>query len=62
MAEKLCPFDKNPCIREQCAIFIEKEDCCSLAIQKEIVAKRSGKEVQKERERDHSKFKAHLFD
>lgn len=30
--EKLCPFDKEPCIRDNCAVWAENEELCSFAL------------------------------
>ena len=60
MEEKVCPFDKAPCIRQRCAIFIEERDCCALVLP---VIKESVKlKDSSGNKSDSSRFKAHLFD
>ncbi len=62
LTEKLCPFDKNPCIRERCAVYREEAGVCAF-----LLAGRMGvgpPSSVKNRTGDQSggKFKAHLFD
>jgi hypothetical protein len=60
MTEKLCPFDKEPCIGQRCAIFIEAHDCCALAM-----PVKQGSRISRDisdKKSDSSRFKAHLFD
>jgi len=60
MTEKLCPFDKEPCIGQRCAIFIEAHDCCALAL-----PVKQGSRISRDisdKKSDSSRFKAHLFD
>jgi len=30
--EKLCPFDKKPCIRDACAVWSEENGLCAFAL------------------------------
>jgi hypothetical protein len=60
MEEKLCPFDKAPCIKQKCAIFIEEQDCCALVLP--LIKEKIKLRDYSEKRSDSSKFKAHLFD
>jgi len=60
MSDKLCPFDKKPCIRQRCAIFVEERDCCALILP--VTKERAVLRDRSEKKSDSSKFKAHLFD
>ena len=62
MIEKLCPFDKEPCIRERCAVFREESGTCAfllagpgMNIPRHPPEKSSGA-------RSSSGYRAHLFD
>jgi hypothetical protein len=58
VADKLCPFDKQPCIRDRCEVFREDLGVCSFCLIGSPVKKRP---PQKD-EKTSSKYKAHLFD
>ncbi len=61
MTEKMCPFDKKPCIRDQCAVF--RDDlgrCAFLLIGKSSDARLYSQKSSEDKSR--GKFKAHLFD
>jgi hypothetical protein len=63
MTDKLCPFDKKPCIQDRCMVFGEDSRTCSfrfIGIPGRVTPP-SG--VRKNDERSSSgRFKAHLFD
>jgi hypothetical protein len=58
MSDKLCPFDKRPCIKERCEVFREDVMVCSFSL--------PGIPVKpfrpKKDEKTPSKYTAHLFD
>jgi len=61
VTEKMCPFDKKPCIRDQCAVF--RDDlgrCAFLLIGKSSDARLYSQKSSEDKSR--GKFKAHLFD
>jgi hypothetical protein len=58
MTDKVCPFDKQPCIRERCILFREDDGICSFCL-----LGTPGKPVRpKTEEKKPSGYKAHLFD
>jgi hypothetical protein len=58
MHDKLCPFDKQPCIGERCEVFREEAGICSFSLIG-IPGKPLG--PQKD-EPTSSKYRARLFD
>ncbi|MDD1729962.1 MAG: hypothetical protein LUQ50_12945 [Methanospirillum sp.] len=45
--EKLCPFDKDPCIMVRCAIWDPDEEVCSLALIPSVIrGNRPSKKLQ----------------
>lgn len=70
MKEKLCPFDKSPCIREVCMAFCEETGRCGLVqrqdSEKTAIAEATRKSDSDARKNDDhqrkSRFKAELFD
>jgi len=67
-SEKLCPFDKEPCIRDACAVWSSDKGVCAFAL---IPAALSGVKPaprsEQKRERSSSsglsgRFKDPLFD
>jgi len=58
VADKLCPFDKQPCIRERCEVFREEQGVCSFCLIS-IPERPCGSSKD---DRTSSKYKAHLFD
>jgi len=62
MTEKLCPFDKQPCIRERCAVFREDSGICAflLAGQGRPVPGHPAEKAGGAR--SSSGYRAHLFD
>jgi hypothetical protein len=58
LTDKLCPFDKQPCIRERCEVFREELGVCSFSL---IGITGRARPAQKD-EKTSSKYKAHLFD
>jgi hypothetical protein len=58
MTEKLCPFDKQPCIGNRCKVYREDLGECSFL----FIGRRDKTEMPAKEGRDKSKFTAHLFD
>lgn len=67
-SEKLCPFDKKPCITTQCAIWSTEYGLCALAlIPAGISGKKPASSAPRAKEKMSSsgisgKFKDPLFD
>jgi len=63
MTEKVCPFDKKPCIKELCAVFREDSGICSFRLigtPRKVTPPSLAKQGD---DRSSSKgYKAHLFD
>lgn len=60
LTEKVCPFDKKPCIGERCAVYREESGVCAF-----LLMMKSGTSPRKKSDQDDrssGKFKAHLFD
>jgi hypothetical protein len=60
LTEKVCPFDKKPCIGERCAVYREESGVCAF-----LLTMKSGTASRKKSDQDDrssGKFKAHLFD
>jgi hypothetical protein len=70
MKEKLCPFDKSPCIGESCMVFCEETGRCGLALctgphemAVSDATRKSDKDARKSKVQEKkSRFKAELFD
>jgi len=61
LTEKICPFDKKTCIRDQCAVFRDDLDRCAFL----LIGKQSGAHPYSQRstgDQPSGKFKAHLFE
>lgn len=58
MTDKLCPFDKQPCIRERCEVFREELGVCSFC----LIGTPGRPAPAKKDEKSSSKYKAHLFE
>jgi len=60
VTEKVCPFDKKPCIGARCAVYREESGVCAF-----LLTMKSGTspgEKSDQDDRSSGKFKAHLFD
>jgi hypothetical protein len=68
VTEKLCPVDKQTCVRERCAIWIEDRRCCAWAVVPgAAVTAAVGKEAKSGKKKPEpaapsSKYRVHLFD
>jgi len=63
MTDKLCPFDKKPCIGDRCMVFHEDSGTCSFRLIGMPGRVNPPVGAQKNDERSSSgRFKAHLFD
>jgi hypothetical protein len=62
MTEKVCPFDKKPCIRERCAVYREESGVCAFLLTGRRGSGHSSSEKSEGNDRSSGKFKAHLFD
>lgn len=68
MTGKLCPVDKQTCVRERCAIWIEERGCCAWAVVPGMAAVEApAKEAKAGRKKPEpeappSKYRVHLFD
>ena len=62
ITEKLCPFDKKPCIRASCAVYREDSDVCAFLLTGRLGAGNTPTSRRNTDDRGGGKFKAHLFD
>ncbi len=63
MTGKVCPFDKKPCIREKCEVFLEDTGICAFRLIGRTEKVKTASPTAKGNERSSSRpFKAHLFD
>ena len=62
MTEKLCPFDKKPCIGEQCMVFREDSGTCSFRFIGMPGKVTPPSAARKNEDRSSKRFSAHLFD
>lgn len=63
MTDKLCPFDKKPCIGERCMVFREDSGTCSFLFTGIPVKVAPPPAASKNEDRSSSqRFSAHLFD
>jgi inosine/xanthosine triphosphate pyrophosphatase family protein len=63
MTEKVCPFDKKPCIRERCEVFREDSGFCSFSlIGKPGNVQAPSLSKKRDEKSSSEKYKAHLFD
>jgi hypothetical protein len=62
ITEKACPFDKKPCIREQCAVYREESGVYAFLLTGMRGAGYPSSEKSEGDDRSKGRFKAHLFD
>jgi hypothetical protein len=62
ITEKVCPFDKKPCIRELCAVYREDSGVCAFLLAGKSGHGHSSTKRENTDDRSSGKFKAHLFD
>jgi hypothetical protein len=62
MTEKLCPFDKKPCIGKRCAVYREESGICAFLLARGTGTVQSSSQKGTADDRSSGKFKAHLFD
>ncbi|MFX1251785.1 MAG: hypothetical protein ACFFCZ_09275 [Promethearchaeota archaeon] len=57
MAELMCPFMKEPCLRTKCAVFVARKDCGFKVLAEEI--KDLGKLQEQQLNLDKKKYKGY---
>lgn len=69
MTEKtlLCPFDKNPCVMNRCAVWSEVHACCSFVMLPDLIRKKESDQEKPVRPRTDTssssgKYRTLLFD
>jgi len=68
MTGKLCPVDKQTCVQERCAIWIEDRECCAWAVVPVSATpaapekKAKAEKKKPEPSAPPSKYRVHLFD
>jgi hypothetical protein len=67
--EKVCPFDKNPCIGAECAIWSEDSRVCALALIPQLIPRQASGTVKPVRRKEtpsssgiSGKFRDPLFE
>lgn len=58
MTDRLCPFDKQPCIRERCEVYREELEACAFR----FIGGAAKMRPPPKEEKKSSRYKAHLFD
>jgi len=62
MTEKLCPFDKKPCIGKRCAVYREESGVCAFLLKGGRANGLPSSQKSNADDQSSGKFKAHLFD
>jgi hypothetical protein len=62
LTEKLCPFDKKPCIGERCAVYREESGVCAFLLAGGRGTGYSSPQKRNADDLSKGKFKAHLFE